>query len=81
MRFQIPQAPHPFYPCFRKCQKSSTIVTAKGQQLRETIFRGNAPPPSPIVTIQRLTVEFCQFFDRKILIGGSKENELENHDF
>ena len=46
MRFQIPQAPTPLiYPCFRKCQKSSTIVTAKGQQLRETIFRGNASPP------------------------------------
>ena len=79
MRFQIPQAPTPLiYPCFRKCEKSSTIVTAKGQQLTETIFRGSgggAPPPPPhIVTIQRLAVEFRQFFDRKILVGGSKEN-------
>lgn len=31
----------------------------------------------PIVTIQRLAVEFRLFFDRKILFGGSKENELE----
>ena len=76
MRFQIPQAPTPLiYPCFRKCQKSSTIVTAKGQQLRETIFRGNAPPPPPppLLPFSGWLLNFANFLTGKSLSEAAKK--------
>ena len=72
MRFQIPQAPTPLiYPCFRKCEKSSTIVTAKGQQLRETIFRGNAPPP--LLPFSGWLLNFANFLTGKSLSEAAKK--------